>query len=182
MHETLCDLLLDIVQNAVESDADQISVRFSETDGTTELEVKDNGRGMTAETKDKALSPFYSDGRKHAHRRFGFGLPFLMQTAEATGGTAEVVSTPGEGTTVRFRAPSDHVDLPPTGEFAGAAAMMMAMPMRGDLLIERALEGRQWSVARSQLVEALGELESAGSQQLMRTFLRSQEEDVRKAG
>lgn len=181
MHATLCDLMTDIVQNAVEADAAEIELIFREQDGRIEFEVRDNGKGMNSEVQAKAVDPFYSDGRKHAHRRVGLGLPFLLQTAEAAGGEAAVESEEGRGTVIRFSAPADHVDLPPVGEFAGAAAMMLTMT-RSELRIIRTRNGDEYTLLRSELDEAVGGLDTAGGLNMLKTFIASQEEDLRKAG
>jgi hypothetical protein len=182
MHATLCDLMTDLVQNSVEADATEIQLILRQENGQIEFEVHDNGNGMNRETQAKAIDPFYSDGRKHAHRRVGLGLPFLFQTADAAGGRAAIESEEGRGTVVRFCAPSGHVDLPPEGDFAGAAAMMMTMPAGGELRIVRSFNGREYSLSRTELAEAIGGLGSSGELNLLRTFIASQEEDLRKAG
>ena len=182
MHATICDLMTDLVQNAVEASATRIELTIHETIENIEFEVKDNGKGMNQETQAKAVDPFYSDGRKHAHRRVGLGLPFLFQTAEAAGGCAEIESQEGVGTVIRFRAQAQHVDLPPFGDFSSTAAMMLTLLPEGELTIAKTRNGDGYSFCRSELNEALGDLHSAGSLQLLKTYIASQEEDLRKAG
>ena len=169
MHATLCDLMADMIQNSVEADSSVIELMIQENDEWFEFEVRDNGKGMNAETQMKAVDPFYSDGRKHAHRRMGLGLPFLFQTAEIAGGSAAVESHDGTGTTVRFRAQARHVDLPPFGDFAGTAAMMLTMMSGGELIISRTHNETGYTVSRSEMEDALGDLRSAGSLKLLRT-------------
>ena len=182
MHATLCDLMTDIVQNAVEADATEIELIFRQSAEQIEFEVKDNGRGMNRETQAKATDPFYSNGQKHAHRRVGLGLPFLLQTAEAAGGAASIESQEGIGTVIRFRAQAQHVDLPPTGDFAGSAAMMLTMMQNGEMRITRSLNGKSYTLSRRELEEALGGLDDAGALTLLKTYAASQENDLRKAG
>jgi signal transduction histidine kinase len=71
-----------------------IQVRLAEADGELSVEVRDDGRG------------FEVGG---AGERYGMGLDLMRErVAELNlGGTFEVVSTPGEGTAVRVRLPSD---------------------------------------------------------------------------
>jgi hypothetical protein len=182
VHATLCDLITDIVQNAVEADATRIELTIRETAELFEFEVKDNGRGMNSATKAKALDPFYSDGRKHAHRRVGLGLPFLVQTAETAGGRVDIESQEGAGTLIRFRAEARHMDLPPTGDFTGAAAMMLASLPAGEMTITKIRNGERYTVSRSEMEETLGNVSSAGNLKLIKTYIASQEEDLRKAG
>lgn len=182
MHATLCDLMADIVQNAVEANATEIELTIREEKEWIEFEVRDNGKGMNSETQAKAIDPFYSDGCKHAHRRVGLGLPFLFQTAEAAGGEAAIESQEGSGTVIRFRAQAQHVDLPPMGDFAGSAAMMLTLMSMGELRIVKTLNGESYTLLRSELDEALGGLERAENLSMLKTFIASQEEDLRKAG
>jgi len=182
MHATLCDLMTDIVQNAVEANATKIELTIREEKEWLEFEVRDNGKGMNSETQAKAMNPFYSDGQKHAHRRVGLGLPFLFQTAEAADGEAAIDSKEGVGTAIRFCAKTQHVDLPPFGEFSSAAAMMLTLLPTGELRIVKTLKGQSYTLLRSELDEALGGLESAENLSMLKTFIASQEEDLRKAG
>ncbi|MFA5689902.1 MAG: ATP-binding protein [Kiritimatiellales bacterium] len=180
MHATLCDLITDIVQNSVEADASEIELTVREDAEMMEFEVKDNGRGMNSETQAKAIDPFYSDGRKHPHRKVGLGLPFLFQTAEASGGSAAMESEAGTGTAVYFRAQAQHVDLPPFGDFSGAAAMMLSGMNSGELKIHREVAGKSYSLSRLELDEAMGGLQTAGNLNLLKTYIASHEEELTK--
>ncbi|MEI8206023.1 MAG: ATP-binding protein [Kiritimatiellales bacterium] len=182
MHATLCDLMMDMIQNSVEADATVIELMIRETEEHFEFEVKDNGKGMNNETQAKAIDPFYSDGRKHAHRRVGLGLPFLFQTAEAAGGKAAIQSKEHHGTVIGFRAKAQHVDLPPFGDFTGAAAMMLTLLPEGEVKITRMLNGESYTLSRCELEDALGDLYSAGNLTRLKTYIAAQEEDLRKAG
>ena len=63
MHATLCDLITDLVQNSFEADATEITLNVEETGKKLNVVIKDNGKGMSAETLEKAQDPFYSDGK-----------------------------------------------------------------------------------------------------------------------
>jgi len=182
VHATLCDLMTDMIQNAVEAGATEIELHFRETAKWIEFEVRDNGKGMNRETQAKAADPFYSNGQKHAHRRVGLGLPFLLQTAEAAGGEATIKSQEGKGTVIHFRAQAQHLDLPPLGDFAGAAAMMLTLMQNGEMKITRSLNADSYTLSRRELEEALGGLNDAGALTLLKTYAVSQENDLRKAG
>ena len=86
MHYTLCDYLLDLFQNALEAGSMKTVVRWEEDAGSLHLVVEDTGCGMTEQQLRQARDPFYTEPGKHPERRVGLGLPFLLQTAEATGG------------------------------------------------------------------------------------------------
>jgi len=87
MHFTLCDMFSDLTQNAVEAGARTITVELDQSPARIGFRVKDDGKGMTAEELQKASDPFYTDGIKHPGRKIGLGIPFLIQTADSTGGT-----------------------------------------------------------------------------------------------
>lgn len=173
---------MDLVQNSVEANASVIELSIRETGSQIAFSVKDNGKGMSKDVQAKAIDPFYSDGEKHAHRRVGLGLPFLIQTAEAASGHAEIQSEEGRGTRIDFTAEADHVDLPPFGDFAAAATMMISQADGFDLRITRDAGDESYTLSRSELEETLGDLNDTENLMLMRTYIRSQEEDLRKAG
>ncbi len=174
--------MMDLVQNSVEARASEIELSISETGHQIAFSVKDNGKGMSKELQAKALDPFYSDGEKHAHRRVGLGLPFLIQTADAAGGRVEIHSEVGRGTQIDFTAQADHIDLPPFGDFAAAATMMLSQADGFELRILRSAGGESYSVSRSELSEVLGDLNDTQNLMLMKTYIRSQEDNLRKAG
>lgn len=182
MHATLCDLIMDLVQNSVEAGASEIELTVRATDRQIAFSVKDNGKGMSRDVQAKAVDPFYSDGEKHAHRRVGLGLPFLLQTADAVGGRTAIDSEEGRGTLVEFRAAADHVDLPPFGDFAAAATMMISQAGGFELRIAREIDNNRYTLSRTELEETLGDLNDTQNLMLMKTYICSQEEDLRKAG
>jgi hypothetical protein len=182
VHATICDLMMDLVQNAIEAEASEIELTVCETGKQISFCIKDNGKGMSKDVQAKAVDPFYSDGKKHAHRRVGLGLPFLVQTAETTGGRAVIQSQEGCGTQIDFEAEAAHVDLPPFGDFASAAAMMLSQAANGELRIIRKAGEERYTLSRRELQETLGDLNETQNLMLMRTYIRSQEENLRKAG
>lgn len=173
---------MDLVQNSVEAGASEIELTIRENGRQIEFSVKDNGKGMSKDVQKKAVDPFYSDGKKHANRRVGLGLPFLIQTAEAASGSATIESEEGRGTQIRFAAGADHVDLPPFGDFAAAAAMMLSQADGFELRITREAGGDGYTLSRTELEETLGDLNDVQNLMLMKTYIRSQEDNLRKAG
>jgi len=75
------------------AEASQIWVQLEYGPETVALEVRDDGRGGALERKAEA---------SHGH----FGLTGMRERAEAIGGTLEVSSAPGEGTTIRLSVPA----------------------------------------------------------------------------
>jgi signal transduction histidine kinase/CheY-like chemotaxis protein len=65
--------------------------------------VRDSGSGMTAETRARAIEPFYTT--KATGRGSGLGLSQVYGFVRASNGQIEIDSEPGHGTTVRLFLP-----------------------------------------------------------------------------
>jgi hypothetical protein len=177
MHETVSDFLLDLVQNAVEAGAPAVIVDVVERGREIEVCVADNGRGMDEEARRRALDPFFSEPGKHPGRRVGLGLPFLEQAARQAGGTFDLASEPGAGTSVGFTLDAGHVDAPPTGDWAGAVVALLALAAgAGSVLrVHRVRDGRSYALASDELAASAGPLTEAGALALAKLFVESHE-------
>jgi hypothetical protein len=178
MHATLCDLITDLVQNSFEANASDVTLNVEETEKNLNVVITDNGKGMSAQTLEKAKDPFFSDGIKHKHRKVGLGLPFLFQTSEMTEGTASIESEEGIGTTVIFNFNPAHMDLPAFGNFPTAAVTLMTYGFQGNLTIERSKNGKSYSISKTELIEALGDLNDLESLILLKQFIAGNEEEI----
>lgn len=178
MHFSVSDFLLDLVQNSVEAGAGHITVKVLQDDKLLELVVDDNGKGMDEQTLARVRDPFFTDGVKHAKRKVGLGIPFLVQALDQVNGRFELESEPGKGTHLRCCFPLDHVDTPQIGDLPGF--FLLALGFDGDYELEIKRydrpRGVEYQVSRSELGEALGGLHDAASMLLLRRFLESQEE------
>jgi GAF domain-containing protein/anti-sigma regulatory factor (Ser/Thr protein kinase) len=94
----------NILQNAVEAGAKQIKItaRGTEQRGILEINVEDDGAGMSDETMRKAWSPFFSTRGVSHH---GLGLPATMHVISQAQGRVALVSEAGKGTTVAMYMP-----------------------------------------------------------------------------
>lgn len=180
MHATIADFIIEIGQNAIESGAAAICVDVAEQDGWIEVNVADNGPGMDAETLRRASDPFACGAAKHPHRRVGLGLPGLRQAVEQAGGSLDLRSEPGRGTSVWFRFNAGHPDTPPLGDLPGAFVGLMAFAGAYALRITRSRESRAYAIDRDELRDALGGLSDAGALDLARRYAASLEDDLRK--
>lgn len=178
MHATICDTFADTVQNAIEAGASRIDAELCENGDTVKVLIRDNGKGMDDDTLSRVWNPFYSEPGKHDRRRVGLGLPLLRQMVEATGGTLSLDSRRGVGTELEYSFNAKHLDAPPMGDVAGTLTTLMNYEGRFELCFRHARGAKSYTVCRSELLEALGDLQDASSLVLARQFLRDQESDL----
>ena len=178
MLPTACDTISDIVQNAFESGASEVSLDMARRGNWLEVVVRDNGKGMDEATQRRALDPFWTEPGKHPGRKVGLGLPFLKQAADQCGGSMSLESAPGVGTTVSFRFDESNVDAPPTGDVPAMLVQLMTWPGEGDFAVRREVDGRTYEVRRSELAEALGGLHTGGALSMMNEFFASNEAEL----
>jgi len=162
MHYTLCDMFSDLTQNAFEAASNLITVELKQDDREILIRIEDNGKGMSPEQLKKATDPFYTDGIKHPGRKVGLGIPFLIQTADETGGSWNIRSEPGQGTVVDARFDLTNIDTPPVGDVTGFFRQILTFDGRYEMVIRRKTPTLEYTVKRSELLEAL-ELEEEGS-------------------
>ena len=187
MHFTLSDLLMDIAQNSIESGAAHIEIVIKEkSEGSAEnpefrFSISDNGKGMDPEELERVKDPFVSDGIKHPNRKIGLGLPFLIQTAENSGGGCEIKSEKGNGTEVSAWFDLKNIDTPPIGDLCGAFRTILLFEGQHDVSIYRLKEAGENSIKydlqKSELEDALGGFEDTQSLILLNDYLYSIEED-----
>jgi len=186
LHFTLADLVTDIMQNGTESGADLVELEIRETavSGAKRefrFTVKDNGKGMSSDELRRAEDPFVTDGIKHPHRKVGLGIPFLIQTAEQSGGGWNIESVKrtdnAGGTTVSAWFDLQNVDTPPVGDIPGMFRTVLLFGGPSEMVIHRIAEGIDYEVRKTELVEALGDLEDAQSLILLDQYLRSLEDN-----
>ncbi|MDC7222947.1 MAG: sensor histidine kinase [Spirochaetales bacterium] len=180
MHFAVSDFILDMVQNSLEAGADSIELNLAERYNGLTLNLRDNGCGMTGEELERAKDPFYTDGVKHASRKVGLGIPFLIQMAETSDGRFDIKSTKGEGTEVTVFFNTSHIDTPPVGDLISLFFQAMTFDGSYELVVKRMFPSggkEDYELVRSQLKEILGDLNRAENMGLLRDFITSQEEN-----
>ena len=203
MHFTLMDMVTDIAQNGAESGADLVELEIREISdsagkGEFRFVVKDNGKGMSREELKRAQDPFVTDGIKHSHRRVGLGIPFLIQTAESSGGGWNIESrkrtgpAPGgengskgndgsPGTEVSAWFDLGNIDTPPVGDIPGMIRTVLLFGGPKETVVRRKRQAPggsiEYEVRKTELVSALGELEDIQSLVLLNRYLHSLEGD-----
>ncbi|MEM9248259.1 MAG: hybrid sensor histidine kinase/response regulator [Pseudomonadota bacterium] len=101
--QILSNLIGNALRHAGESHV-TVALRF--TDGpsdTLELVVRDTGKGMPAEVRDRALEPFFRGGESYGDTGagMGLGLSIVQQITQAMQGQVSLESAEGQGTTAR---------------------------------------------------------------------------------
>ena len=208
MHYSLCDMFSDLTQNSVEAGAKRIAVRLIQDEEAIFFSVEDDGRGMTGDELQRAADPFYTDGKKHPGRKVGLGIPFLIQTAEETLGAWKIESRAkgceasalfssssideglrpaaksGEetGTFLACRLDARNIDLPPLGDVPGFLGQCLSLEGDFEMAIERRAPWTEYSLRRSELMDALGLDGDAGfadvsALNLLGAYLESLEEE-----
>ena len=95
--EQIRQALVNLMMNAVQATTagGQVTVSTRVRDGAPEIEVKDDGRGITPDDLAHIFKPFFTT----RHSGTGLGLPISRDIVERHGGRIEVHSSVGRGST-----------------------------------------------------------------------------------
>ena len=110
--------ILDIAENSVRAEADLIEIFIDEnkTKDIVNLEIIDNGNGMTKTQLQNALDPFFTT---KDIKRVGLGIPLLRANTERSGGKFSIESIPEKGTKINSAFVRSNIDRPPLGDING---------------------------------------------------------------
>jgi anti-sigma regulatory factor (Ser/Thr protein kinase) len=117
--------ILDIVENSVDAGATKIDIIIKEShaEDLLTLSIRDNGKGMDAETLERVIDPFFTT---KTTRRFGLGIPLLKQSAEECRGSFGIESSPGVGTFITATMQLSHIDRKPLGDTGTTVMVLIA--------------------------------------------------------
>jgi two-component system phosphate regulon sensor histidine kinase PhoR len=105
----LLNSIAAVIDNAVKySDrSPAVFITLEASPGAVQLQVQDNGIGITDAQQKRIFRKFYRvpTGNVHDVKGFGLGLSYVDETVRAHGGEIEVKSTPGIGTTFTLTFP-----------------------------------------------------------------------------
>ncbi|MDI9520158.1 MAG: ATP-binding protein [Bacillota bacterium] len=149
--------LMDLVQNSITAGAALIKVSvFQKDDGLLGFMIEDDGCGMDEETREKALSPF---GTSRTTRKVGLGIPLTREHALITGGSFDLESKKGQGTSLQAVFNTRHIDCQPLGNLGETLlTLILANPDTPDFVMTLSSEGAQESLDTRQIKEVLGEV------------------------
>lgn len=142
--------VLDVAENSVAAGATltEITLLIDPAQKRMTLSIADNGKGMSPEMAARVTDPFCTTRKT---RKVGLGLPFLKMAAEMTGGTLQIESTPGKGTTVTATFVLGHIDLMPLGDMAATIAGLIQCNPDIDFVYTVAAEGAHFTTDTREL-------------------------------
>jgi len=116
--------ILDVVENSIAAEASRIIIKIIEEKNKDLLiiEINDNGKGMTEETVQRVLDPFYTT---RTTRKVGLGLSLLDQAARESNGDFKIKSKVGIGTEVKAFFQYSHIDRKPIGDMKHTLLTLM---------------------------------------------------------
>jgi anti-sigma regulatory factor (Ser/Thr protein kinase) len=149
--------ILDVAENAVNAGATRIQVRLEveSARGVLKFLIEDNGRGMSEEIRKSVTSPFVTT---RTTRAVGLGLALLTQATESTGGSVQVSSRPGRGTSIEALFMIGHVDMVPTGDLVSSILTMIIGNPAIAYNIYLRVDERDFEIDSSELRGQLGDV------------------------
>ncbi len=157
MMQELSMNVLDIAQNSVKANATLICITldFDIKKSKLCITVQDNGTGMSQEVLQNVTDPFTTS---RTTRKVGLGLPFIKMAAELTGGSLDITSLQGHGTTVVAVFTTGHIDLAPLGDMAGSIGALIQCNPHIDFMYTVKCDGEEFCVDTRELKEVLGDV------------------------
>ncbi|MCL2561371.1 MAG: ATP-binding protein [Rikenellaceae bacterium] len=146
--------IIDILQNSIVAGATLVTLTVEENTAADRLRIviEDNGRGMTAEQVTRLADPFFTS---RTTRKVGMGIPLFRQTAEQSGGSLSVSSTPGVGTTVEAKFSLSHIDRPPLGALANSFILTATGHPSTEFILNYIYNDREYRFDTREVKEAL---------------------------
>lgn len=149
--------VLDVAENSTRAGASlvEISIKADTGKDALTIRIKDDGCGMTAEQAARVEDPFYTT---RTTRKVGLGVPFFKLAAENTGGSFQIESTPGIGTTVTAVFGLSHIDRMPLGDINSTIQTLITFHRDTDFLYTYEVDGRSFTLDTRDLREILGDV------------------------
>ncbi|MBW2529248.1 MAG: response regulator [Deltaproteobacteria bacterium] len=131
LYQMVMNLMLNARDAMPEGGALTVSARRDREYRRVCVEVRDTGVGMDEATRKKIFEPFFST---KSEKGFGLGLSTVREIVVTHGGSIDVESEPGEGTTFFIELPAlatemevagDRITIPPPGEHAALQILLV---------------------------------------------------------
>ena len=153
--------ILDIAQNSVKAKAENILIKLIETNETLTLTIQDDGCGMSKETVENVMNPFYTT---RTTRNVGLGVPLLKLAAEQTGGGIRIESVSRNdnpdvhGTTVTADFYKNHLDFTPLGDVVSTVTTLIQGEPDIEWRFVHEINGQSVELDTKELREILGDV------------------------
>ena len=147
--------ILDIAQNSISAQAALIEIELSQQNNILTVTITDNGKGMTPEQLRKVRDPFFTT---RTTRKVGMGIPLFKMAAEMTGGSFDIKSALGKGTTVTAVFRTDNIDFTPVGDMAATMCSLISMNTDIDFVYRRINGDKEFTLDTRQMREILGDV------------------------
>ncbi len=149
--------ILDIAENSVRAGAKivEITVEEDSAKNLLTIEINDDGSGMTEEEIKKAFDPFYTTKKV---RRFGLGIPLLADAAQRAGGSLDLQSKKGKGTSLKATFQLDHLDRQPMGDISATIINLIAGNSFVDFIYKHRHNDRRFSLDTREIRNEIDDL------------------------
>lgn len=105
----LQNAICNLIDNAIKYNKNKpiVNISTATTNGYAQIDVSDNGIGMTSDTQKKVFNKFYrvEQGNIHTVKGFGIGLSYVKAIVEGHGGQIRIASKQDAGTTISIYIP-----------------------------------------------------------------------------
>lgn len=172
--------ILDVAQNSISAGAELIEITLEENskENSLTIEIKDDGCGMSEETLKQVKDPFYTT---RTTRKVGMGIPLFKMAAEMTGGSLEIKSKLGKGTTITAVFKTSSVDFTPLGDMDSTIISLVTMNTKIDFLYTIKVDDKEFVLSTKQLKGILGDVSLNEPDVVMwlKDYLKEQTQNIR---
>ena len=149
--------VMDVAQNSVRAEATlvRISVTESDKDDRLKIEIADDGCGMMQEQVQQVIDPFFTT---RTTRKVGLGVPLFKLSAEQTGGSFDIQSEKGVGTTTTASYVKSHVDMTPLGDINSTVKILIQCNPQIDFVYTCTTDNGSFTLDTRELREVLGDV------------------------
>ncbi|MBT8338372.1 MAG: response regulator [Desulfatitalea sp.] len=103
LHQVMLNLMTNAADALKDSAEPRIDITIRRSAGCVQVQVIDNGRGMTEKEQRNLFRPFYTSKAQGT----GLGLVIVRKMLSLMNGTVGISSSPGAGTTVTLQLPNE---------------------------------------------------------------------------
>jgi len=175
---TLADHVHDIAENSINAKAKNVRLVIKETDEIFYFLIEDDAGGIRPDILEKIFDPFVTT-RKKEIRRVGLGLPFLKQSAEATGGYVKVYSEYGKGTRTEALFYKSHIDCQPMGNLVDTFLVLL-LNQNIKWFITRCYNDNCYEISSETIREYLGVLDTPEKIKALSEMLEELESSIKE--